>query len=116
MGTFVYHCHIMEHSDRGMMSMISVLPAPRTDVPTVVPSSSSAVPSVAPSVSPVVSSAVPSVAPTVSPTPRTSKRSFFVSSLNFNASDSNPGTSAALPWKSVLQVGGLRILTSFRRL
>ena len=27
-GDFVYHCHILEHSDNGMMGMIRVLPAP----------------------------------------------------------------------------------------
>jgi len=25
-GTFVYHCHIMDHEDRGMMGEIEVLP------------------------------------------------------------------------------------------
>ncbi len=29
-GTFVYHCHLMEHSDGGMMGMIRVDPPPRT--------------------------------------------------------------------------------------
>jgi hypothetical protein len=27
-GTFVYHCHILEHEDGGMMSMIHVLCPP----------------------------------------------------------------------------------------
>lgn len=26
-GTFVYHCHILEHEDGGMMGVIRVLPA-----------------------------------------------------------------------------------------
>jgi FtsP/CotA-like multicopper oxidase with cupredoxin domain len=28
-GTFVYHCHILEHEDKGMMGSIRVDPAPR---------------------------------------------------------------------------------------
>jgi FtsP/CotA-like multicopper oxidase with cupredoxin domain len=28
-GTFVYHCHILEHEDGGMMGSIQVKPAPR---------------------------------------------------------------------------------------
>jgi hypothetical protein len=27
-GTFVYHCHILEHEDKGMMGSIQVTPAP----------------------------------------------------------------------------------------
>jgi hypothetical protein len=27
-GTFVYHCHILEHEDKGMMGSIRVDPAP----------------------------------------------------------------------------------------
>jgi FtsP/CotA-like multicopper oxidase with cupredoxin domain len=30
-GTFVYHCHLLEHEDKGMMGSIQVLPAPRSD-------------------------------------------------------------------------------------
>ncbi|WP_445928490.1 multicopper oxidase domain-containing protein, partial [Methylocystis sp. IM3] len=26
---FVYHCHILEHEDSGMMAKIQVVPAPR---------------------------------------------------------------------------------------
>jgi FtsP/CotA-like multicopper oxidase with cupredoxin domain len=29
-GTFVYHCHILEHEDKGMMGSIRVDPAPAT--------------------------------------------------------------------------------------
>jgi FtsP/CotA-like multicopper oxidase with cupredoxin domain len=29
-GTFVYHCHILEHEDKGMMGTIRVDPAPQT--------------------------------------------------------------------------------------
>jgi len=25
-GTFVYHCHVLEHEDNGMMGMIRVVP------------------------------------------------------------------------------------------
>jgi FtsP/CotA-like multicopper oxidase with cupredoxin domain len=28
-GTFVYHCHILEHEDKGMMGSIRVMPAPK---------------------------------------------------------------------------------------
>jgi FtsP/CotA-like multicopper oxidase with cupredoxin domain len=28
-GTFVYHCHILEHEDKGMMGTIRVDPAPQ---------------------------------------------------------------------------------------
>jgi FtsP/CotA-like multicopper oxidase with cupredoxin domain len=28
-GTFVYHCHLLEHEDMGMMGTIRVLPAPQ---------------------------------------------------------------------------------------
>jgi FtsP/CotA-like multicopper oxidase with cupredoxin domain len=28
-GTFVYHCHLLEHEDKGMMGLIRVDPAPR---------------------------------------------------------------------------------------
>jgi len=27
-GTFAYHCHLLEHQDGGMMGLIQVLPAP----------------------------------------------------------------------------------------
>jgi FtsP/CotA-like multicopper oxidase with cupredoxin domain len=30
-GTFVYHCHLLEHEDRGMMGSIRVDPAPATE-------------------------------------------------------------------------------------
>jgi FtsP/CotA-like multicopper oxidase with cupredoxin domain len=29
LGEFVYHCHILEHEDGGMMAKIRVVPAPR---------------------------------------------------------------------------------------
>jgi FtsP/CotA-like multicopper oxidase with cupredoxin domain len=32
-GTFVYHCHILEHEDKGMMGSIRVTPAPSTLYP-----------------------------------------------------------------------------------
>ncbi len=32
-GTFVYHCHLLEHEDGGMMGMIRVVPAPRSTRP-----------------------------------------------------------------------------------
>jgi len=28
LGEFVYHCHILEHEDGGMMARIQVVPAP----------------------------------------------------------------------------------------
>jgi L-ascorbate oxidase len=28
-GAFVYHCHILNHEDSGMMAKIQVVPAPR---------------------------------------------------------------------------------------
>jgi hypothetical protein len=28
-GTFVYHCHLLEHEDKGMMGSIQVIPGPR---------------------------------------------------------------------------------------
>lgn len=28
LGEFVYHCHILEHEDAGMMAKIQVVPAP----------------------------------------------------------------------------------------
>jgi FtsP/CotA-like multicopper oxidase with cupredoxin domain len=28
LGTYVYHCHILEHEDKGMMSLINVIPPP----------------------------------------------------------------------------------------
>jgi FtsP/CotA-like multicopper oxidase with cupredoxin domain len=31
-GTFVYHCHILEHEDAGMMGRIRVEPPPAKDV------------------------------------------------------------------------------------
>jgi FtsP/CotA-like multicopper oxidase with cupredoxin domain len=27
-GTFVYHCHLLEHEDGGMMGLVQVIPAP----------------------------------------------------------------------------------------
>jgi len=32
-GKFVFHCHIMEHEDNGMMAIIQVLPSVTTGVP-----------------------------------------------------------------------------------
>jgi FtsP/CotA-like multicopper oxidase with cupredoxin domain len=32
-GTFVYHCHILEHEDKGMMGSIRVVPAPPSALP-----------------------------------------------------------------------------------
>jgi FtsP/CotA-like multicopper oxidase with cupredoxin domain len=29
LGTFVFHCHILEHEDGGMMAAIRVVPAPK---------------------------------------------------------------------------------------
>jgi FtsP/CotA-like multicopper oxidase with cupredoxin domain len=29
LGEFVFHCHILEHADGGMMAKIQVVPAPR---------------------------------------------------------------------------------------
>jgi FtsP/CotA-like multicopper oxidase with cupredoxin domain len=31
-GDFVYHCHIAEHEDHGMMAIIRVLPGPTSAV------------------------------------------------------------------------------------
>jgi FtsP/CotA-like multicopper oxidase with cupredoxin domain len=33
-GTFVYHCHLLEHEDKGMMGLIRVEPAPKQAGPT----------------------------------------------------------------------------------
>jgi FtsP/CotA-like multicopper oxidase with cupredoxin domain len=41
-GTFVYHCHLLEHEDGGMMGLIRVEPADQTNAPRE-PSSSNAV-------------------------------------------------------------------------
>jgi hypothetical protein len=35
-GTFVYHCHLLEHEDGGMMGLIRVDPADRAQSPTAV--------------------------------------------------------------------------------
>jgi FtsP/CotA-like multicopper oxidase with cupredoxin domain len=32
-GNFVYHCHILDHEDKGMMAIIQVNPAPRASAP-----------------------------------------------------------------------------------
>jgi hypothetical protein len=32
-GTYVYHCHLLEHEDNGMMALIRVEPADRTITP-----------------------------------------------------------------------------------
>ena len=66
-GTFVYHCHIMQHSDIGMMSIITVLPRPNEGL-TFAPS---ALPSIIPAISsPPTSNPTfgPSIRPSVSPT------------------------------------------------
>ena len=44
LGTFVYHCHILEHEDGGMMGEIQVLPAGSTAMATVAASASSIAP------------------------------------------------------------------------
>jgi len=43
-GTFVYHCHILEHEDAGMMGEIQILPAGSSAKATVAASASSIVP------------------------------------------------------------------------
>ena len=152
-GTFVYHCHIMEHSDRGMMSLITVFPALSSDtttpsmtplvatspsslpsssnIPTIASASPSTMPlspaSLLPSISVSTSqpSNVESLAPVFAPiktptslpiaTPVICNRSFFVSSLNPNASDSNQGTSSSAPWRSIQHLNnfGFKDLNSF---
>src|SRR5262249_33208303 len=51
-GDFVFHCHILEHMDHGMMASIRVLPAPSSGVGAPAPSmgtpSASATPSTTP--------------------------------------------------------------------
>jgi hypothetical protein len=32
-GTFLYHCHLLEHEDGGMMGVIQVVPKPATSHP-----------------------------------------------------------------------------------
>jgi FtsP/CotA-like multicopper oxidase with cupredoxin domain len=44
-GTFVYHCHILQHEDAGMMGAIEVLPAAGASTTVITSSSSTATPS-----------------------------------------------------------------------
>ena len=101
-GTFVYHCHIMQHSDQGMMSLVRVLPqatASPTFAPTVVaPAVPSALMTSPPTASPsLISTAAPSASLV------TGGRSFYVSTQRSEASPNNNGTISA-PWKSIKQV------------
>jgi Multicopper oxidase len=32
-GTFVYHCHLLEHEDGGMMGIVRVEPGERVNIP-----------------------------------------------------------------------------------
>jgi FtsP/CotA-like multicopper oxidase with cupredoxin domain len=57
-GNFVYHCHILQHEDSGMMGVIQVLPAGAASVTTVVSSAAGTTPGTASTLTATVASSV----------------------------------------------------------